>query len=865
MQTPAISLLLALVEVGAITRPQDHAIRPPNTHPSPPPATLTATRAAVAPKLDALDDDAVWLIAERQDGFRTFTPREDADPTFRTEVRAAYDDAALYIFVRAFDPRPDSIVQRLSRRDTDGAPNDQIQLFIDSFYDRRSGYEYIVNAAGVKSDYLLFDDTGFDQSWNGVWDVATRVDSIGWTAEFVIPLQQLRYTNRESPVFGLMVWRLIGRSGERVSWPLYRPSRSGYVSQTGTLDGLRELVGQASIEAAPYVLARGRNAAGGTAPRPGVRTSVALGGDVRVLPRPNVSIDATINPDFGQVESDPAVLDLSGFEVFQAERRPFFLEGAGQFHFPLASDGSALLFHSRRIGRSPVLGPAYGAGAGPAETTIHGAAKLTGRVSPATSLVVLSALTAEERAGSQPSGGRPVIEPTAHYAVARVQRDFRAGRSSLALMVTRVDRGHGDSTAASIVPRSAQAAALASQHQTRDGNYRVSGWLAASDVRGSAPAISLLQRSNVHGFHQPDDGVAFDSTRTRLSGVAGYVFAGKVAGGITRYDASYRWIAPEFDVNEAGFLTTAGVQRLTANAGLRATRAGRIVGIPYNTAAVTLGTAAEWSSGGLSFAREVSLTGTTQLINLAQIQTTIVQQLPGAYCTMTCTRGGPALVDPPRTRLAVGVTGDPRRRFVPSVNVDWARDDEGRSHAAGGRADVLWHARSNVDVSVALDASEATHDAFFYASAGATPDSPRITVARLEQPARSITGRVDFTVTTALSVQWYAQGYVSRGTYSTLREVVNPRANAYEERFRAVGDSGARSAFAGTDFRQLRSNAVLRWEYRPGSTLFLVWTQGRDIMSSDPGVLRFGPDLRALFRQRPANQVAIKLSYWLSA
>ncbi|HEX6050420.1 MAG TPA: DUF5916 domain-containing protein [Gemmatimonadaceae bacterium] len=864
MPTVAIALLIALVEASPITRAQDPTIQLRNTRPSPQPGTLTAVRAVIAPKLDGVDDDAVWLIAHRREDFRTFTPSEDADPTFRTELRAAYDDAALYIFVRAFDPRPDSIVQRLSRRDTDGAPNDQIQLFIDSFFDRRSGYEYIVSAGGVKSDYLLFDDTGFDQSWNGVWDVATRVDSLGWTAEFAIPLQQLRYTDRESPIFGLMVWRLIGRTGERVSWPLYRPSRSGYVSQTGTLDGLRGLVGHARIEAAPYVLARGRNAATGAAPRPGVQTSLALGGDLRFLPRPNVSIDVTINPDFGQVESDPAVLDLSGFEVFRTERRPFFLEGAGQFHFPLASDGSALLFHSRRIGRSPALGPVYGAGAGPAETSIHGAAKLTGRLSPATSFVALSALTAEERGRTQVLGERPVVEPTAHYAVARVQRDFRRGRSGLALMVTRVDRSRGDSTAASILPRSAQAAAVATQHQTRDGNYRVSGWLAASDVRGTASAISRVQRSNVHGFQQSDDGVAFDSARTSLSGTAGYLFAGKVAGGITRYDASYRWIAPEFDVNEAGFLTTAGVQRLTANAGLRATRAGRLAGVPYNNAAVTLGAAAEWSTGGLAFAREVSLTGTMQFINLAQIQTTIAQQLPGAYCTMTCTRGGPALVDPPRTRLAVAVTGDPRRQFVPSVSVDWARDDEGRSHVASGRADVLWHARSNVDVSVALDASEATHDAFFYGSVEATSDS-RVTVARLAQPARSVTGRVDFTVTTALSVQWYAQAYVSRGTYSMLREVVKPRADEYEARFRAVGDSGARSAFAGTDFRQLRSNAVLRWEYRPGSTLFFVWTQGRDIASTEPGGLRLGSDLRALFRQRPMNQVAVKLSYWLSA
>ena len=216
-----------------------------------PASVLVATRAATPPRLDGIDGDAVWAVAERRQDFRTFSPREDGEPTFRTEMRVAYDDRALYLFVRAFDPRPDSIVRLLSRRDTDGPPNDQVQLFIDSFYDRRSGYEYIVNAAGVKSDYLLFDDTGFDQSSDGVWDVATRVDSAGWTAEYAIPLQQLRFSNRDAPLFGIMLWRLVGRTGERVSWPAYRPSRSGYVSQTGTLQGLRGLVRPPSLEAAP--------------------------------------------------------------------------------------------------------------------------------------------------------------------------------------------------------------------------------------------------------------------------------------------------------------------------------------------------------------------------------------------------------------------------------------------------------------------------------------------------------------------------------------------------------------------------------------------------------------------------------------
>jgi uncharacterized protein DUF5916/cellulose/xylan binding protein with CBM9 domain len=823
---------------------------------------MTATRAATPLRIDGLDADAVWQTAERRSDFLTFQPHESGAPTFRTELRVAYDDRALYVFARAFDPRPDSIVRLLSRRDTDGPPNDQFQLFIDSFHDRRSGYEYIVNAAGVKSDYLLFDDTGFDQSWDGVWDVATHVDSLGWTAEFAIPLQQLRFTHREAPVFGIMLWRLVGRLGERVSWPAYRPSRAGYVSQTGTLLGIRDLVRPASLAIAPYALARTRNTASGFPADASLRTSVSAGGDVRFLPKPNVSIDATVNPDFGQVESDPAVLDLSGFEVFQAERRPFFLEGAGQLNLPLATDGSAVLFHSRRIGRAPALGPILGGADAPTETTIHGAAKLTARLSPASSLVALAAVTAQEAGAPRPGGGRSVVEPAARFGVARLQRDFRAGRSGVGLMVTHVDRSTHDSVVAAVLPTSADALALTTQHQTADGNYRMSGWLGASDVRGSAAAIGLLQLSQIHGFQQPDAGTAFDPERTSLRGAAGQAFVGKVAGGVTRWDASYRYLSPELDVNELGFLTRAGVQSVVANAGLRATRAGRAASISYRTASAMLGFSGDWSTAGLAFARSVSLSSAMAFTNLVSLQTTLSQQLPGAYCTLSCTRGGPALVDAPRSRIIADITGDPRRRIIPHVNLDWYEDDEGRSHGASGQADVVWRARSNLDVSVAVAASDATTDAFFYRRFGsALSDTAHVTVARLDQPIRSMTARIDYTMTTSLSLQWYAQAYMSRGTYSAVRELADPRADDYADRFRAYATTAPPG---GVDFRQFRSNTVLRWEYRPASTLFVVWTQGRDLDTAEGGSLRVGPDLRELFERRPANLVAVKLAYWLS-
>jgi hypothetical protein len=825
---------------------------------------VAATRAERSPHIDGRDDDEVWARAERVTAFRTFQPREDEAPEFRTEMRVAYDDRALYIFVRNHDPRPDSIVRLLSRRDSDGAPNDQVQLFIDSWYDRRSGYEYIVNAAGVQSDYLLFDDTGFDQSWDGVWSAATQVDSLGWTVEFAIPLQQLGYRQQEAPTFGIMLWRLVGRRGERASWPLFRASRSGYVSQTGTLTGVRGLPRTMGAQAVPYVLTRARDASAVTPGDPRRTTDLALGADLRVHPTAGMTIDATLNPDFGQVESDPAVLDLSGFEVFQAERRPFFKQGAGPFSMPLANDGSALLFHSRRIGRAPALAARPDASGAPTETSILGAAMLTARPSASSSIVALSAMTDQETARGI-AGVRPVVEPRATYGAARAQQEFRGGRSGVGLMATHVDRGAGDAMSDAALPRVAQAATLTTQHQSGNGDYRVSGWLAASEVRGSTEAMSQLQLSTVHGFQRPDDDVAFDATMTSMNGSAGQVFAGKVAGGVTRYDASYRWIAPGFDVNEMGFLTKAGVRNATATAAVRANQPGSLLGVQYRSGTAGVSFAGEWATDGLPLSRQLALSGSMQFMGFVSLRGAVARELDGGFCALTCTRGGPALADEPRAEATAGVTGDSRRRFIPSLDVSWSEDDGGRSRSAGATIGATWRARTNLDLSLAAEVSDRMHDAFFYRRFGSPlSDTTHYTFARLRQPVRSLTTRINHTLTTALSLQWYAQVYLSRGTFADVRELADPRARRYEDRFMPYGDIAVTADPGGVDLRQFRSNAVLRWEYQPGSAVFLVWTQGRDRGTSDGEALRVGPDLDDLFAARPVNVIALKVSYWLS-
>jgi hypothetical protein len=281
--------------------------------------------------------------------------------------------------------------------------------------------------------------------------------------------------------------------------------------------------------------------------------------------------------------------------------------------------------------------------------------------------------------------------------------------------------------------------------------------------------------------------------------------------------------------------------------------------VAYRSASATLGLAAGWTAEGLPLERGLALVTTMQLTNMTQVHGVFSQQLAGAFCTFVCTRGDSALVDPPRTSAAVSFFGDPRRRLLPQLRLDWFRDDEGRSHGTGVRIDAAWRARSNLRLALAAGAEIVTHDAIFH-----TQRPEGVVLARLDRSTTSATGRVDYTVTTNLSLQWYAEAYLSRGIYADPRVLADPRAARYEDRVRSLHDSAAAVGPAGIDFRWLRSNVVLRWEYRPASTLYLVWTQGRDFESSTRARFGSGPDLGELFRLRPNNLLAIKASYWLS-
>ena len=849
---PAVVLLAILLQTA--TPPADSVgvvAAPPSTA-----TKATAVRAAVPVVIDGRDDDAVWRIAPPITQFRQFQPKEDGDPRFPTEAKVAYDDRYFYVFIRAFDPHPDSILKLLARRDVRAA-TDQLKIMVDSYHDRRSGFEFAVNPAGVKRDYAMYNDSQEDDAWDAVWDVGTQVDSLGWTAEFRIPLSQLRYVPRATNTFGFAVWRDIQRYSERVSWPVYRGSQAGVSSQLAELTGLEGLPSPRRPEVAPYVVSKNVSVPVGSSSFDRSQ-KVTAGADLKYGLTPNLTLDATVNPDFGQVEADPAVLNLGVFETFFQERRPFFVQGAGIFRFDVncsavndCSTGEGL-FYSRRIGRSPQLAD-YGGAASPLATTIYGAAKLTGRLPGGQTVGLLDAVTGRE-AGTLDR----TMEPATNYAVVRGQQDLRGGESGIGVMVTAVHRNRDQWTWDSL-RHSAYSGGLDFRHRFPGRRYQISGSFDLSRVAGTPSAIAVTQRDPVHYYQRPGAGVSYDPTRTSLWGDAEELKVGKVGGGITRFETSYQRRSQGFEVNDLGFLLQADQQSWNTWFAFQSRHPSSF----YQTAFWNFNWWQYWTAAGTAVERAANTNVHAQLNNRWWVQGGVTAgQLGTTFCDRDCTRGGPAVRVDPYLSVNAEVDGDERPAFTPYVWFSYWRGDAGRSERFNGGVQVLFRVASQFRTTLTLSATHKLKDVQPHGSVTDTisPFATHYTFAHLNLKELSLTGRVDYTLSTALTLQLYAQPFVSKGTYSNMRELADdPKAAAFDDRYKPYA-----APADGVNKRVFNSTAVLRWEYRPGSTLFVVWTQGRYDRAGAEGSRSMGGELRNLFGLHPDNTFLVKASYWIN-
>lgn len=810
---------------------------------------------ASAIELDGRGVDTIWESAPVIDAFVQREPHEGAAPSFRTEARVAYDATNLYVSVRAFDPEPDAIVGILTRRDEE-SPSDWLRIAIDSYHDRRTAYEFAVNPVGVKQDKYRFNDNAEDVSWDAVWDVGVSRDAGGWEAEFRIPFSQLRFDPTTDSTFGFAVAREVGRLNEISTWPLLARSASGMVSSFGELTGLRLASAGRRLELVPYMVSSALTQP--TEPGNPLIDSkdfgVDPGVDLKFAVTPALTFTGTVNPDFGQVEADPADVNLSAFETFFAERRPFFIEGAGVFKFDVdCNDGNCTgLFYSRRIGRSPqgdADTPDDGYSVEPSQTTILGASKLTGRVG-SFSLGALSAITSSEHATIADGTSRlsQDVEPLTSYSIVRLRREF-ANQSSLGFMTTATNRRLTDDT--SFLAGQAYTGGIDWDWRLGD-RFGLNGYWAGSTIRGSAEAIEDLQRNNRHSFQRPDaDHVTLDPGRTSLDGHAGFLALAKIAGENVRFNVNVGFKSPGFEINDVGFMRRAD-QRTTSQwlqwRNNTPSKYLRSFNINFN----------HWR--GWNYAGDRLYGGG----NINAHATFTNNWRTGAGYNINVegfddrlTRGGPGGRTTPRRNLWHYVDGDNRQPIFVGYNMNWMRDDQASSRF-GFNPNVTIRPTSTLSLTAGLRYSRNVDD--YHWVEKVEQDQDHYVLGHLDQTTVSMTTRLNYTITPNLSVQLYAEPFVSTGDYTDFKELVNGRADRYGDRF-AGFDFQDDPDF---NFRSFRTTNVLRWEYRPGSTLFVVWQQAREDRLEGADTFGTHRDMRDVFDVPASNVLLVKFAYWLN-
>jgi hypothetical protein len=853
---------------------------------------LMAVRITDAPPIiDGRLDDAIWQHADVAADFVQLRPNPTQPATHRTEARLAYDDAAIYVAMRMHDPAPDSIAAQLARRDATGIFSDWADVLIDSYNDRRTAYRFSVNPAGVKKDVYHYNDHQEDLGWDAVWDVATRIDEHGWTAEFRIPLSQLRYAPSDSPddarLWGVQFSRTIARYDEMSFWAPVPPNAPGFVSFAGELAGLRGLGSPKRLEVLPYAVSKVTRAPELATGNPFYRANApaaALGADLKYGVTSNLTLTGTINPDFGQVEADPSVVNLSAFESFFPERRPFFLEGANLFTMQIGDDGTGEgLFYSRRIGRAPQRGSFPGTDHVdvPEAARILAAAKVTGRTPGGWSIGFFDAVTEGVHARVARAGelGEMPAEPLTNYAVGRVARDFRGGQSNIGGMFTATNR-RIDDAALDFLRSSAYAGGIDWRHRFGGGNFQVDGYVAASSIFGDTLALQLAQRSPARYFQRPDAGhVEFDPTRTSLHGMAGRFSVGRIGGGRTNGGVGGAFRTPGFEVNDAGFQTN-GDQRFAFGwMNYNQFQPGR----HFQRWNVGINPNAGWNFDGTRLWSQINSWGSATLNNFWNVNFWFNHSFAGT--SVGALRGGPALYRSGANRGNFNISSDRRKPVFFNVGSWASRDHDGQAWQWNGWGSVTVRPSAQFDVMLNPWFNVNRHGWQYVATPtaraadGSSTGRPEYLFAALRQNTVAMTTRVNYTFTPTLSLQLYAQPFISAGAFDSFRRVAAPGARAFTERFvtfdgaaitrteqqyRAQLDNGEHITFGNPDFnvRQLRSNAVLRWEYRPGSTLFLVWSQSRNGFDR-VGDFSFGRDVDQLLATPATNVLLIKMNYWL--
>ncbi|NOZ03162.1 MAG: carbohydrate binding family 9 domain-containing protein [FCB group bacterium] len=839
-------------------------------------------------KIDGLLTEPLYDTTPNQT-FIQVDPDNGKPASESTQVWVGYDDNALYIGARLWDSQPDSIIGRMGRRDND-TNSDLFQVAIDSYHDKRSGYFFLINPSGAIQDGTIANDSWFDNTWDGVWDSKAVIDDQGWTVEMRIPYSQLRFSKQDEYVWGIGFGRIIKRKNEQAFFTYFPRGESGIVSRFAVLKGITDITPPKRTEFLPYFTS-GYSLLPSLKDNPfykGKDTKLNIGTDMKLGIGNNITIDATINPDFGQVEVDPSVINLSAYETYYEEKRPFFVEGANIFSFGKGGPSNRWgfnfsepnFFYSRRIGRPPQGWVATNGWVDkPQTTSILGAAKISGKLNGDWSIGGLSALTKREYARVNEDGNirEEEIEPLTSYNLLRTQKEFNKGLQGLGLLSTYVRRNFKREALRDIL--SDNAFAFGADGWTFLNNERdwvIAGWLGFTEVSGTKTRMLSLQQNSSHYFQRPDaNHVAIDSSMTKMRGFAGRMIVNKEKGHFT-FNTGLGIISPGFESNDLGL--NFGTDRINKHLvlGYKWYDPGKI----FRYSAINLAYSSNHNFGGVKINEMFFLFGYAQLLNYWSFNG--FMGLGPETLSDTKLRGGPMVISPSGWFSNLNIRSDNRKDIIFGVGSSFGGGENGDwSRSFWGWVEFKLGTRLSFNVNPNYSQSKSV-DQYVMSVIDKTAETmygKRYIVAQINQTVLSSDIRIDYTFTPTLSLQAYFQPFIAVGKYSDFKEFKAPETYDFLVYGEAEGTSitpegsgytvvpgeNSESFFLYNpdfNYKALVGNAVLRWEFKPGSTLYLVWTRnGSDFQN--PGDFKLRRDLRYLMKAKSDNVLALKISYWI--
>ncbi len=814
-----------------------------------------------APLIDGDLSDSVWNQVQWGGDFIQWQPHSGESPAEQTQFKILYDDKNLYLAIKCLDSEPEKIERRMSRRD--GFAGDWVEVNIDSYFDHLTAFSFTISASGVIGDEAITNNgNNWDDSWDPVWYAKTGITAEGWTGEARIPLSQLRFNNNENQVWGLQFTRRFFRKEERSTWQHIPNDAPGWVHLFGELRGISGIKPQKQLEIAPYALAQLERfqREDGNPFATGKDRDFSMGVDGKIGITSNLTLDFTINPDFGQVEADPSQVNLSAFEVFFNERRPFFVEGRNILDYRLfqgawgGSFSRDRLFHSRRIGRAPQFFPDIADNEfirRPSSTPILGALKLTGKTKNGLSVALVESITQKAEATIDSEGDRRkvTVEPFTNYMVGRILQDFNQGNTQIGAMFTATNR-HLEPSLQDYYHSAAYSGGVDFIHNWKQRTYYLSGNFSMSRVQGTSQAILNTQTAGERFFQRPDaNHLTVDSTLTSLAGTGGMLRFGKGGNGHFQFETGATWRSPGLALNDLGFVRSADlINQWTwiSYRSIKPTNTFRSYRLNWNEFA-------DWNFSGDNTHKGTNVNFHFQFQNFWSFSTG--STIRGNRISTADLRGGPAIRYPGTGNYWFWIGSDERKKLRANINpwIFWG--NHGFLGGHGVSMNINFQPINALSIALGPFYEKSIDHQQYVTTIDKT--EPRYLTARIKQNTASVSIRVNYSLRPNLSIQYYGQPFISKGEYSAFKRITDPMNDRYSARFATYtadqiqfqaeenlylvdenSDGATDYSFDNPDFdfMQYRSNLVLRWEYKPGSVLFLVWNKE---LTEDPQIDRF--------------------------